>query len=111
LGPEIPGAKLVFVGDTGRIDDLVEVSGEADALIIEATYLDADAEMAARFGHITAAQAAHLAREANVKQLCLTHLSRRYREPDVLKEAQAIFPNTMVARDFDRVKVAKEKKK
>lgn len=111
LGPEIPGAKLVFVGDTGRIDDLVDVSGEADALIIEATYLHADAEMAARFGHITATQAAHLAREANVRQLCLTHLSRRYRESDVLKEAQAIFPNTMVARDFDRVKVAKEKKK
>jgi ribonuclease Z len=69
LGVEIPGAKLVFVGDTGRTDDLAEVSGEADALIIEATYLHADAEMADRFGHITAAQSAHLAREANVKQL------------------------------------------
>jgi ribonuclease Z len=110
LGPEIPGAKLVFVGDTGRTDDLLEVAQNADALIIESTYLDVEAEMAQRFGHITAAQAAHLAREAKVQHLYLTHLSRRYRDEDVQKEAEAIFPNTTVARDFDRIKVAREKK-
>lgn len=109
LGAEIPGAKLVFVGDTGRTDDLLEVSSQADALIIEATYLDADADMAQKFGHITAGQAARLAREAQVGQLYLTHLSRRYREQDVLHEARDIFPNTIVARDFDRIKVVKEK--
>jgi ribonuclease Z len=110
LGPEIPGAKLVFVGDTGRTDDLVAVAHNADALIIEATYLDKEAEMARRFGHITAAQAAQLAREANVRRLYLTHLSRRYRDQDVLEEAQRIFPNTVVARDFDRITVVQEKK-
>ena len=109
LGLEIPGAKLVFVGDTGRTDDLVEISRQADALVIEATYLDADADMAHKFGHITAAQAAHLALEAQVSQLYLTHLSRRYREQDVLNEGQAVFPNTTVVRDFDRIKVVKEK--
>ena len=109
LGLEIPGAKLVFVGDTGRTDDLVEISRQADALVIEATYLDADADMAHKFGHITAAQAAHLALEAQVSQLYLTHLSRRYREQDVLNEAQAVFPNTTVVRDFDRIRVVKEK--
>jgi ribonuclease Z len=110
LGPEIPGAKLVFVGDTGRTDDLLDVAQNADALVIEATYLDLEAEMARRFGHITAAQAARLARETNVQQLYLTHLSRRYHDQDVLNEARAIFPNTTVARDFDRIKVAKEKR-
>jgi ribonuclease Z len=110
LGPEIPGVKLVFVGDTGRTDDLLDVAHNADALIIEATYLNTEAEMAYRFGHITAAQAAQLAREANVQHLYLTHLSRRYRDQDVLDEARAIFPNTIVARDFDRIKVAKERK-
>jgi ribonuclease Z len=110
LGPEIPGAKLVFVGDAGRADDLLDIARDADALIIEATYLDPEAEMAHRFGHITAAQAAHLAREANVQRLYLTHLSRRYRDQDVLDEARAIFPNTVVARDFDRIKVVKERK-
>jgi len=109
LGPEIPGAKLVFVGDTGRTDDLLEVAQDADALVIESTYLDVEADMAQRFGHITAAQAARLALEANVQNLYLTHISRRYREEDVQKEAEAIFPNTTVARDFDRVKVVREK--
>jgi ribonuclease Z len=109
LGPEIPGAKLVFVGDAGRTDNLLEVASHADALVIEATYLEADAEMARHFSHLTAAQAAHLAREAKVQRLYLTHVSRRYREQDVLDEARAIFPNTTVARDFDRFKVMREK--
>ncbi|MCK6625273.1 MAG: ribonuclease Z [Anaerolineae bacterium] len=109
LGPEIPGAKLVFVGDAGRTDNLLDVAHHADALVIEATYLNEDAEMARQFSHLTAAQAAHLAREAGVQQLYLTHISRRYREQDVLDEARAIFPRTIVARDFDRVKVVKDK--
>jgi ribonuclease Z len=109
LGPDILGAKLVFTADTGRTDNLLDVAQNADALVIEATYLDADAKMARDFGHITATQAATLARDANVNQLYLTHLSRRYREQDVVNEAQAIFPNTIVARDFDHIKVVKEK--
>jgi ribonuclease Z len=109
LGPAIPGAKLVYVGDTGQTNDLLDVARNADALVIEATYLNEEADMAQQFGHITAAQAARLAREANVQQLYLTHISRRYHDQDVLHEAQAIFPNTMVARDFDRIKVTREK--
>ncbi len=57
--------------------------------------------MAQQFAHLTAAQAAALAKEAGVGHLILTHLSRRYRERDVYQEAQEIFPNTIVARDFD----------
>lgn len=109
LGPVQPGARLVFVGDAGRTDNLLAVAEKADALIIEATYLAADGAMARNFGHLTAAQSAELARQADVGRLYLTHLSRRYREQDVLQEAQAIFPETMVARDFDRVKVARER--
>jgi ribonuclease Z len=109
LGEEIAGAKLVFVEDTGRTDNLLEVAENADALVIEATYIDPDIEMARNFGHITAGEAARLAKEANVKKLYLTHLSRRYREAEVLHEAVGIFPDSYVARDFDRVKVVKEK--
>ncbi len=109
LGPELPGAKLVFVGDAGRTDNLLDITQDADALIIEATYLDNDAEMARNFGHLTAGQSARLARQANVGHLYLTHLSRRYRDQDVLREAQSIFPDAVVVRDFDRIKVAKEK--
>ncbi len=105
LGPERPGARLVHIGDTGRIRNLVNVCQNADALVIEATYLEEDAEMARRFAHLTAHRAATLAAEAGVGHLILTHLSRRYRERDVLAEAQAVFPNTFVARDFDLFQV------
>ena len=43
-----------------------------------------------------------------MKQLILTHLSRRYREKDVLQEAQAVFPETVVARDFDTFTVKRD---
>ena len=109
LGPIIPGVKLVFISDAGRTDNLLDVAQNADTLVIEATYLDIDAEMAYNFGHLTAAQAARLAKEAGVGQLYLTHLSRRYRDQDILAEAQAIFPNTTVVRDLDRIQVTKAK--
>jgi ribonuclease Z len=110
LGPSQPGARLAHVGDTGRADDLVEYVREADALVIEATYLSCEADLARQFAHLTAAQAAQLALDANVRQLYLTHISRRYREKDVLAEATAIFPQTIVARDFDHVRVTKDKR-
>jgi ribonuclease Z len=108
LGPLQRGVKFVVVGDTGRTDDLLESCTDADALVIESTYIDEEAEMARQFSHLTARQAAELAIKAGVKKLILTHISRRYREKDVLKEAQAIFPNTSVARDFDSFQIKRE---
>jgi ribonuclease Z len=108
LGPVQKGLKLVVVGDTGKTEDLLEVSKDADGLVIESTYLDEEAEMARQFSHLTARQAAELAVKAGVKKLILTHISRRYREKDVLKEAQAIFPNTTVARDFDSFQIKRK---
>ena len=108
LGPLQKGVKLVVVGDAGRTDDILEACRDADALVIESTYLDEEAEMARQFSHLTARQAAELAIKANVKKLIITHISRRYREKDVLKEAQAIFPNTAVARDFDSFQIKRE---
>ena len=105
LGIERPGTRLVHVGDVGRTSDLLEVCQQADVLVIEATYLQGEADMARDFAHLTARQAAELALQAGVKRLILTHISRRYRERDVLAEAQAIFPATFVARDFDHYQV------
>jgi ribonuclease Z len=87
---------------------LLEVCRNADALVIESTYTDEEAEMARIFSHLTARQAAELAVRAGVKKLILTHISRRYREKDILKEAQAIFPNSSVARDFDSFQIKRE---
>lgn len=109
LGPAIRGAILAHVGDAGRTSDLLEHVQGADALVIESTYLDGEADLARAYDHLTAAQAARLAREAQVGQLILTHISRRYGQKPVLAEAQAIFPNTVVARDFDRFRVQKDK--
>jgi ribonuclease Z len=108
LGEFRPGVRLVLVGDTGDTDSLVEACRGADALIIESTYLDQEAEMARHFSHLTARQAASLAVRAGVQKLILTHISRRYREKDVLQEAQTVFPEVVIARDFDTVTVKRD---
>ena len=108
LGPLQRGTKLMVVGDTGRTDDLFEVARDADGLVIESTYMDQESEMARQFSHMTAKGAAELAVRAGVKQLILTHISRRYREKDVLAEAQSIFPKAVVARDFDTFTIKRE---
>jgi len=105
LGSELPGTKLAFMADVGKTEGLEKYVANADAMVIEATYLEEDADMAQRFGHITAAQAAKLALKANVRHLYLTHISRRYRDRDIAAEAREIFPNTTVVRDFDHVQV------
>jgi ribonuclease Z len=108
LGPARPGTKLVHVGDAGRTESLADVCQDADLLVIEATYLETEAELARDFAHLTAAQASRLALENGVSNLILTHLSRRYRERDVITEAQAIFPEAIVARDFDAYQVRRK---
>jgi ribonuclease Z len=108
LGPPERRAVLAHVGDSGEIEGLVDAVRGADLLVIEATYVERDIDLAEQFDHLTAARAARLAREAGVHQLVLTHISRRYRESDILEEAQAIMPNTVVARDLDHFRVLRE---
>jgi len=108
LGPQQPGTKYVHIGDTGRTDNLHEAVRDADALVIESTYVEAEAEMAIDFGHMTAARAATLARDMGVKHLILTHISRRYAEREIRTEARSIFPDTFVARDLDHFQITRE---
>ncbi|MCK5317317.1 MAG: ribonuclease Z, partial [Anaerolineales bacterium] len=105
LGPPRRGARLVHVGDCGSTKGLQKAAFEADALVIEATYLSSESDLAKKFGHLSAAQAAEFAQGAGVRHLYLTHISRRYREKEVVEEARAIFPNTTVARDFDHFQI------
>lgn len=107
LGPTRRGTRLVHVGDCGKVNNLLDVCQQADALVIEATYLEFEKKMAKKFGHLTAAQAASLAKRAGVGHLYLTHISRRYREKDIANEASQVFPHVTVARDFDTFSVRK----
>jgi ribonuclease Z len=105
LGPPRRGAKLAYVGDAAVVDDLVPYVWGADGMVIEATYLEAEQELAELYGHLTVGQAAGLAREAGVRTLYLNHISRRYSAQEVLQEAEGVFAGTIVARDFDRFEI------
>ena len=108
LGEYKPGTTFVAVGDTGKAMELLPYVKGADALSIESTYLEEEADMAKQFSHLTAKMAAELARDAEVGKLYLTHISRRYREKDILAEAQPIFPNTEIARDLSQFQIKHE---
>jgi len=105
LGKARPGTKLAVVGDVGKPFKLIDYLRDADAIVTEATYLTEEAEMAQQFGHSTAEQSALLAKAAGAKMLILNHVSRRYRDEAILAEAQAIFPNTYLAADFDSFQI------
>ena len=105
LGPPRSGRKLVVTGDTAPADEVVESAWGADLLVTEATFSEEERERAQETMHQTAAQAADLARRANVGLLALTHLSSRYFGPEIAREAREIFAETVVPRDFDVVDV------
>ena len=77
----------------------------ADVLLHEATFADDERERAAETGHSTAGQAAQLAREAEVTMLALTHFSTRYPVAVLREEARAVFPATVLPRDFDTIEI------
>lgn len=105
-GPTRPGVSVVYCTDTVFCEAAVALARGADLLIHEATFSHGEAEMAFQRQHSTSTMAAQTAAEAGVRQLALTHLSPRYAPgnaitaDDLLAEAQAIFPNTVLAKDF-----------
>ncbi|TVQ98248.1 MAG: ribonuclease Z [Deltaproteobacteria bacterium] len=102
LGLPRRGRSVAYVTDTRPCSHLVEAVRGVDVLIHEATYTHEFADLANERGHSTAVQAAEVARDAGVGRLILTHVSTRYvRARPLLREAQAVFPNTVVARDLD----------
>jgi ribonuclease Z len=101
VGPERPGRRVVYTGDTRPSKATIEHSRAADLLIHEATFAQDEADRAQQTGHSTAREAAEVAREAGVLRLALTHFSPRYADdPRLLeREARAVYPDAITAHD------------
>ncbi|MEU2828516.1 ribonuclease Z [Streptomyces lavendulae] len=104
------GQRFAFVMDTRLCSGVDELAEGCDMLVIESTFLDADVRLATDHGHLTAGQAAGVARDAGVRHLVLTHFSQRYSDPSEFeREARAAgFEGELtIAADLVRVPVPK----
>ena len=101
VGAPRPGRTLVYSGDTRPHPSVIAASRGADLLVHEATFGGDEMERARETGHSTAAEAARVALDAGVRRLVLTHISSRYNRDaaELLAEARAVFPETVIARD------------
>lgn len=100
------GKKIAFILDTAYCDSAVEIANDVDLLVCESTYSNEHEDRAREYRHLTAEDAARIAKEANAERLILTHFSQRYVNVDPLvNEAKAIFPNVEAAHDFDEVEL------
>ncbi|SCL19389.1 RNAse Z [Micromonospora rhizosphaerae] len=102
-----PGQRFAFVMDTGLCDAVYALAELADLLVIESTFLESEAALAADVGHLTAAQAARVAAESGVRRLMLTHFSQRYADAGrFADEARQHFDgNLVIAEDLMTVQV------
>lgn len=101
-----PSRRYAYCTDTAYTESILPYIERVNLLCLESTFDTAFASVAEEKLHCTAAQAATLALKANAKQLLLTHISARFKEPEhLLAEAQAIFPNTLIATDGDQHEV------
>jgi ribonuclease Z len=105
LGEPRRGRRIAVTGDTAPSPGVVQAAHGADVLVHEATFLRDEVERARETMHSTAADAAEVARLAQVRLLALTHVSPRYFGPELAAEAEEIFPQTVVPRDFDVIEV------
>ena len=104
LGEAKKGKKISYSGDTRPCEAMIRLARDSDILIHESTYEAEDYQRAVDNAHSTSVEAAEIAREANVNELVLTHISTRYTSDENIKsEAQKVFKNTKVARDYMKI--------
>ena len=98
--PSDPPIKYAYCSDTIFRPEIVEQLSGVDLLFHEATFAESELARAKETYHTTAAQAARIALEAGVRQLVIGHFSARYEDESILlKEASAVFPNTILAKE------------
>ncbi len=104
------GKKIAIIFDTSLNNNCYKIAKNSDLLICESTFLESSESgknLAREYKHLTASQAAQIAKKARVKKLILTHLSQRYggKEKIILQEAKKVFKNTTVAEDLNRIEI------
>jgi len=106
VGSPRPGAKLVYAVDTRPCSAVRRLAANADLLIHDGSFDDSMRDKAKEYGHSTASEAANLARQAQVKQLALMHISAMYNNPSVLlRQARKIHRRTVIASDLMVIEV------
>ncbi|MED3624394.1 ribonuclease Z [Neobacillus thermocopriae] len=108
LGPPQKGRIVTILGDTRVCENALKLAKKADILVHEATFSKGEELLAYKYFHSTTKQAAEVARQADCKKLCLTHISSRYERntwQELVQEAAETFPNTLIAEDFKEVHI------
>ncbi len=103
------GQRFAFIMDTRLCDAAFALADQADMVVCESTFADADAALAREYGHLTAGQAGRIAAESGARLLVLTHFSQRYDSADgqrLAEQAATAFGGQVVlAHDLDRIPV------
>lgn len=108
LGPPQKGRIVAILGDTRYCEKAISLARNADLLIHEATFSKGEEMLAFDYFHSTTHQAADIAKQAECRALCLTHISSRYDRVawgELVREAKEIFPNTDIAEDFKEISI------
>ncbi|HCM89931.1 MULTISPECIES: ribonuclease Z [Vagococcus] len=108
VGDSRDGRIVTILGDTRIHPNSLKLAQDADVLVHESTFSHDESKMAKSYYHSTSTQAATIAKDANVKQLLLTHISARYLGKavyDLENEAKSVFLNTKIVRDFDMIEI------
>jgi len=109
MGPPRKGRKVGYITDTLPVSGIEDRIRGSDIIICEGMFTEELEESAKEKKHLTAKQAAGIAKNGNVDKLGLIHYSPRYTEYDLkklLKEAKTIFPNTFLTRDGQIIPVS-----
>jgi ribonuclease Z len=102
----VEGKKIGFISDTRICTNCKKIAQDKDIVICDSTFAKKDIDKAHDYFHMTSEQAASVAADGNVKKLILTHFSQRYKNvKDLEVEAQDIFPNSVAAFDFMKIKI------
>ncbi len=105
------GQKFAYIADTKICPQVFEIAKDADLLVCESTYAETEKELAKKYNHLTAKQAAYIAKTSNVHKLVLVHFSQRYFSLDILlNEAKEEFDNVIVAKDGDIIEIPRIKR-